>query len=79
MYIKGKYKNAINPSTHITKTPKLITKPPTHITKTPTQLSKDPEFTNPPHTKKNTHYKTHTYTQPHVSKTTHTHTHILYG
>ena len=61
---KEKYKNAINTSTH--------------ITKTPTQLSKHPQITNPTHTQiytlqnpyihKPTRYKNHTYTHPHTTR-----------
>jgi len=69
------YKNAVNTSTLIIKTPtnyKTQTYTHPHITKsTHNHTLQNPHIHTP------THYKTHTYTNPHITKPTYTHTHTL--
>jgi len=67
------YKNTVNTSTHITKTPTHLSVH-SHITKpthTHTYTLQNPYVHRP------THYKTHIYTHPQITKPIHTHIHTL--
>jgi len=73
--LRKQYKNTVNTSTHITKTPTYdkthtYTHPP--LTKL---IHKHTHILQNPHIHTPTHYKTHTHTHPHITKPTHSHTH----